>query len=444
MVLATAQMGIRLYDRESWLLSALLVAGAHKDSIHLSAAARPDQLYATLCLLQLFAWCKPPRKRGSPSGRGCCLSAGALPPLPAHERSQVPVFFFLGCSVCAVWTAVCATCCAQYVLPRRHRAPMSHGASWWSVILTGRTNSKFRSRRPNFPVRFCSALLLGRNCSVSYYLGRGSSSFFPRAFSCRSRSKPCPQMARRNPATRLLIAVSIVTLVIFTWADTTANITSNRFFPLPFTSPLMRLSYSSSTRSAPLAQSSTIAVALGGAFCVGLAAYRHVYWVSRSRPLYAALLVRFWKSRRRPLLGESFPLRQVGSLAIQFRSSSAHSTHSLPMSTWRDQQQSFAKKVSSALTRDDSSRLGTRDSISAVLRQAARAVCMRLQCSGQGVLLKAAGWRALYVVTPLDHLPPLASRFQLQTLCQTHYASRKKADPRFASGLVHPCACTVQ
>lgn len=96
MVLLTAHAGIALYGRETGILAALMLMGSNS-LLNLSHNAKPDVLYAALCILQLFAWVDAWRAdKAVRQTSGALLGWVAAGLATLTKGPQVPAVFLMG------------------------------------------------------------------------------------------------------------------------------------------------------------------------------------------------------------------------------------------------------------------------------------------------------------------------------------------------------------
>lgn len=96
MVLLTARTGAKLYGRDAGLLAALFLLGAN-GILSYSRNARPDMLYAAFCTLQLFAWLDAwQAETPAHQLRSALLGWAAAALATLTKGPQVPAVFLLG------------------------------------------------------------------------------------------------------------------------------------------------------------------------------------------------------------------------------------------------------------------------------------------------------------------------------------------------------------
>ncbi len=432
LVLATARIGTLLYNRETGFLAGLLLM-CTQGFVHMTNSARPDPLYAALCLLQLLCWVeayrKPDRTRQQWAFGVLGWFVAGLATLT--KGPQVPVFFLIAWVVFLVRSrqgarifrvlrpaeglVLCCLMCLPWwiVLHQRTLAvsiDLSDSQLSGSLLMS---LAGWKELLSLYYVRTLFALLVP--------VGVVALLMAPRIYKAR---------AGLGDATRLLIYVCATTLIVYSLGG---HYRKHYLLPiLPLV--VLLLTHALNTLTFPPLRSSVWkALVAAMAVCLlsgaGLLLYRHAYWVLWVAPVYALALVVLAKRTLRSLPWAHPSLcAQTAALAVPLVLVIGVYNAFYPMSPWRAEEQRFAQKVGSALDKRDNVAEWQADlDLLPFFVERRVTLCADLGAVKTWVAEKSAAG-ALYVVLPKSRLEEFAAVFQAQPLCNTQFTGRKKKD----------------
>ena len=432
MVLATVRIGTLLYNRETGFLAGLLLM-CTQGFVHLSNSARPDPLYAAMCLLQLLCWVeafrKPDRSRQQWAFGVLGWFVAGLATLT--KGPQVPAFFLIAfvflfaqrreyTRILRVLRPVegvlllCLMCLPWWIV--LHQRTLAVNIDLSDSQLSGSllmSLAGWKELLSLYYVRTLFALLVP--------VGAVALLMAPRIYKAR---------AGMSDSTRLLLYVCAATLVIYSLGGHYRKHYLLPILPLVvllLTHALNTLAFPPLRRSVWKALAAAMAVCLlGGA---GLILYRRAYWALLLVPVYAPVLIILSKRALQALPWERPSLCvQTAGLAVPLVLVISVYNAFYPMSPWRTEEQRFAQQVGASLDKRDSVAEWQADlDLLPFFAERRITLCADLSAVKTWAADKSAAG-ALYVVLPKSRLAEFAAAFEATPQCSTQFASRKKKD----------------
>lgn len=279
MVLLTAKAGETVYGKEAGLLAALFLLSTN-GILNYVHSARPDMLYAAFCTLQLFAWIDA-WKAESPSRqlRAAWLGWAAAGLATLTKGPQAPVLFLLGMLF--------------FLLagPDRKRTlkilrPFSGAAVFFLLVLPWWL--LFQHRLKTLGVTLADSQLSGslllqtagwKDLLKLFYPWQSLAQLFPASLLLLGIVPGLVKTPRSTqPVTRLLIAVSLLYMVVFSFG---CQYRKHYLLPLLPLYALLLASHLDAVRFRGLSRSWRLALAAAGAagalVCAGLIAWAGAY-----------------------------------------------------------------------------------------------------------------------------------------------------------------------